>query len=270
MWKSIEWRNINHMGSPETHLHSFNHNFWTGNSHLSEMGFPGGASGKEKKENEVAHPCPTLWDRIDSSMHQAPASMGFSRQEYWSGLPFPSPGNLPNPGMEPGSPRIVDRRFLIWATKEVLKNPSVNARDIRNAVSVPGSGRSPGGGHGSPLQDSCLENPMDRGAWRATVHGVAKSWTQLKWLNTHSSRWKPMKLTTYQLFLLLCTFPLMPVWKQLSWLLKCSFKSMTWASANALQFPIISSCTTYNLIFMMLTLITVRYWRTFQFLKSKA
>ena len=45
--------------------------------------------------------------------------------------------------------------------------------------SVPGWGGFPGGGHGNPLQDSCLENPMDRGAWWATVHGVAKSWTQL-------------------------------------------------------------------------------------------
>ena len=43
--------------------------------------------------------------------------------------------------------------------------------------SIPGLGRSPGGGHGNPLQYSCLENPMDRGAWRATVHGVAKSQT---------------------------------------------------------------------------------------------
>ena len=45
--------------------------------------------------------------------------------------------------------------------------------------SIPGSGRSPGGGHGNPLQYPCLENPMDRGAWRATVHGVAKSQIQL-------------------------------------------------------------------------------------------
>jgi len=45
---------------------------------------------------------------------------------------------------------------------------------------IPGSERSPGGGHGNPLQYSCLENPMDRGAWRAIVHRVAKSWTQLK------------------------------------------------------------------------------------------
>ena len=45
--------------------------------------------------------------------------------------------------------------------------------------SIPGSGRSPGEGNGNPFQHSCLENPMDGGAWEATVHGVAKSWTQL-------------------------------------------------------------------------------------------
>ena len=45
--------------------------------------------------------------------------------------------------------------------------------------SIPGSGRSPGGGNGNPLQGSCLENPTDRGAWRALVHEVAKSWTRL-------------------------------------------------------------------------------------------
>ena len=52
--------------------------------------------------------------------------------------------------------------------------------------SIPRSGRSPGGGYGNPLQYSCLENPMDRGAWWATVHRVTKSWTQLKQLNTHT------------------------------------------------------------------------------------
>ena len=45
--------------------------------------------------------------------------------------------------------------------------------------SIPGLGRSPGEGNGNPLQDYCLENPMDRGAWQATAHGVAKSWTRL-------------------------------------------------------------------------------------------
>ena len=48
---------------------------------------------------------------------------------------------------------------------------------------IPGSGRSPGGGHNNPLQHSCLENPMDRGAWRATVHEVAKSQSRLKQLS---------------------------------------------------------------------------------------
>ena len=54
-------------------------------------------------ESEVAQSCPTLCDPMDSSLHQGPPSMGFSSQEYWSGLPFPSPGNLPNPGIKPRS-----------------------------------------------------------------------------------------------------------------------------------------------------------------------
>ena len=59
----------------------------------------------------------------------------------------------------------------------MIKNPPANAGDIRDEGSIPGSGRSPSGEHGNPLQYSCLENPMDRGA---IVHGVAKSQTQLK------------------------------------------------------------------------------------------
>ena len=59
----------------------------------------------------------------------------------------------------------------------VVKNLPVNAGDIRDVGSVPGLGRSPGGGHGNPLQYSCLEYPMDRGAWWAAVHRAAKSWT---------------------------------------------------------------------------------------------
>ena len=68
----------------------------------------------------------------------------------------------------------------------VVKNSPVNRGDIRDVGSIPGSGRSPGGGHGNPLQCSCLENPMERGAWWVTVHGVAKGWTWLKWLSTHT------------------------------------------------------------------------------------
>ena len=61
----------------------------------------------------------------------------------------------------------------------VVKNPPANAGDARDVSWIPGSGRSPGGGNGNPLQYSCLGNPMDRGAWRATFHGVAKSRTPL-------------------------------------------------------------------------------------------
>ena len=58
---------------------------------------------------------------------------------------------------------------------QLIKNLLAYARDVRNmGFVVPGSGRSPGEGHGKPLQYSCLENPMDRGAWRAAVHKVAK------------------------------------------------------------------------------------------------
>ena len=76
----------------------------------------------------------------------------------------------------------VDQRFLsgnIWLVSrltQTVKNLPVNAGDVG---SIPGWGRSPGGGHGNPLQSSCLENPMDGGAWWATVPGVAKSQTRL-------------------------------------------------------------------------------------------
>ena len=73
-----------------------------------------------------------------------------------------------------------------WVTDTVISAPgkwcpllqesACNAGDLG---SIPGSGRSPGEGNGNPLQYSCLENPMDRGTWWATVHGVTKSWTQL-------------------------------------------------------------------------------------------
>ena len=56
----------------------------------------------------------------------------------------------------------------------VIKNPPANAGDIGDTGSILGSGRSLGGGHDNPLQYSCLGNPMDRGAWRATVHGVTE------------------------------------------------------------------------------------------------
>ena len=68
----------------------------------------------------------------------------------------------------------------------VVENPSAIAGDLRDMSSVPGLGRSPGRGHDIPLQSSCLENPMDRGACWGTVHGVTESQTRLKWLSTHT------------------------------------------------------------------------------------
>ena len=59
----------------------------------------------------------------------------------------------------------------------MLKSPPASAGDARDAGLIPGPGTSPGEGNGNPLQYSCLENSMDGGAWWATVHGVAKSWT---------------------------------------------------------------------------------------------
>ena len=55
-----------------------------------------------------------------------------------------------------------------------VKNPPANAGDLRVVGSIPDSGRSPGGGHGTPLQCTCLENPLDRGAWRVVAHRVTK------------------------------------------------------------------------------------------------
>ena len=57
---------------------------------------------------------------------------------------------------------------------KVVKNPTANVGDVSNAGLIPGLGRSPGGGHGKPLQYSCLENAMNREAWQTTVHGVIK------------------------------------------------------------------------------------------------
>ena len=69
----------------------------------------------------------------------------------------------------------------------VVKKPPANAGDIREEGLMPGSGRSPSGGHANPLQYSCLGNPTDRGAWQGAVHSVAKSQTPLKRLSTHAT-----------------------------------------------------------------------------------
>ena len=68
----------------------------------------------------------------------------------------------------------------------MVKNPPANPGDIRDTGSIPGLGRSPGERTGNPLQYSCPETPINRGAWGTTVHGVAKSQTRLKQLRTQA------------------------------------------------------------------------------------
>ena len=122
-----------------------------------------------------------------TAAHQAPPSMGFSRQEYCSRVLSPSPSH---------PSRLWKCLFMFryfslslffffllscmayagFPGGSVVKNLPA---ELETEGSIPGSGRSPGGGNVNPLQYSCLGNPMDRGAWQAIVHGVAKSWTQL-------------------------------------------------------------------------------------------
>ena len=84
----------------------------------------------------------------------------------------------------------------------MVKSLLANAGDVRDVGSIPGSGRSPGGGHGNPLRYSCLGNPMDRGAWWATVYGVTKDTTEH--LRTHTNiPWKHQVLYPKNLILIL-------------------------------------------------------------------
>ena len=86
-------------------------------------------------------------------------------------------------GMQNASPTLTDRASQVAL---VVKNPPANAGDVRDAGLISELGRPAGGGHGDPLQCSCLENPHGQRSLGATVHSVTKSWTWLKWLITHA------------------------------------------------------------------------------------
>ena len=90
----------------------------------------------------------------------------------------------PNPEENFGVPHGTTSSFL-WGFPGGSDGKE-SACSVEDPSSIPGSGRSPGGGDGNPLQYSCLENPMDRGAWRAAVHGLAKSQTRLSDTHTHT------------------------------------------------------------------------------------
>ena len=86
-------------------------------------------------------------------------------------------------GSVSGKPATMSLPSFPWWLRS--KESAGNSGATGDVGSIPGSGRSPGGGHGTPLQYSCLENPMDRGAWRATVHRAAESQTQLSSSSSH-------------------------------------------------------------------------------------
>ena len=126
-----------------------------------------------------------------TATYQAPPSMGFSRQEYWSGLPLPSPQRVRH--------NWAINIFMNVFTLEKFNKLNIyggfpggsevkaSACNVGDLGLIPGLGRSPGEGNSNPFQYSCLENPMDGGAWWATVHGVAKSQTQFERLHFTSS-----------------------------------------------------------------------------------
>jgi len=78
---------------------------------------------ESESKSEVAQSCLTLCNPMDSSLHQAPPSMGFSGQEYWNGLPFPSPGNLPNPEIEPRSLTLQTDAFPSETIAKICEDP---------------------------------------------------------------------------------------------------------------------------------------------------
>ena len=114
----------------------------------------------------------------------------------------------------------------------VVNNPLANAGDIRDVGLIPGSGRSPGGGHGNPLQYSCLGNPMDRGAWHATVHGVSKSQTWLSNFHFQELRINWNKLYT-EGGILLCVLK-----KDRTWTVECKDKGHSNTSASRAKGPV--------------------------------
>ena len=142
------------------------------------------------ERERVTQLCLTLYSPMNCSL-QVPLSVGFFQQEHWNGWPFPLPGALPDPGIEPMSPASPALQ-AVAPTAEPPGKPRIiccfypnkgspggsageeSACKAGDPGSIPALGRSPGEGKGYPVQYSCLENPMN-----CIVHGIAKSRIQL-------------------------------------------------------------------------------------------
>ena len=146
--------------------------------------------------------CPTLSDPVDCNPRGSSIYRIFQAKVLeWGAIPFSEWRLLLHPIQKPWKQifKCFWMIFLCMCTSvpslhflqssmgfpagSVVKNPPANAGDTRDAGSVPALGRSPGEGNDNPLQYSCLEKSMDRGAWWATVHVGVKNWT---WRSTHS------------------------------------------------------------------------------------
>ena len=136
-----------------------------------------------EKWSKVTQLCLTLCDPLDCSLPGSSIHGIFqARILEWVAVSFSRGTSQPRDRTRVF--HIVGIRFTIWATREVhlyhevgfpgSSNGKESACSAGDLGLIPGLGRSPGEGNGNPLQYSCLENPMDRGAWRVTVHGVAR------------------------------------------------------------------------------------------------
>ena len=119
-----------------------------------------------KVKVKSAQSCPTLCDPMDYTVY------GILQARILEWVAFPSPGDLPNPGIKPRSPTL-QADSLPAEPQGKPKNIGVGSLYL-------------GEGNGNPLYCSCLENPMERGAWWAAVYGVTQTRTRLKWLNVHA------------------------------------------------------------------------------------
>ena len=146
----------------------------------------------------VSQLCLTLCNPIDCPC-QAPLWMGILQAGILEWVSMPSSRGSSQPRDQTQVSCIAGKFFTVWATTETYIGSQIlyhrgsrwlsgkeSACSAGDTSSVPGSGRSCGGGHGNPLQYSCLENPMDRGGWWTTDHRVTKSQTPLKQLSMHA------------------------------------------------------------------------------------